>query len=152
MSRYAIALLIFVLDIHLAAAEPDEKVRRYTVAAKKTQALPNQLSSVVFKHGELLVTLNDGGLWEVEGLVAHSRFFCGTYQVGARFGRGNPACVNVKWLSDIEYVTSKKQCNSAVRMHKGSGASAFDPAPETPFDIDTVTCAQIFIKCSGTCN
>jgi hypothetical protein len=153
MARYAIALLIFVLGIHLAAAEPDEKVHRYTVAAEKVaKTLPGQGRNVVFKHGEMLVTLSEDGMWEAEGPVRHSRFFCGTYQIGARFGTGSPACVNVKWRSDVEYVTSHRQCNSAVMMHKGRGQLAADPAPETPFDIDRVTCAQIYIKCSGTCN
>lgn len=152
MTRYAVALLIFVFGILPAAVEADEKIRRYTIAAEKTRTLPNQAQSIVFEHGELVFTLRDGGLWDVEGLVAHTRFFCGTYQVGARFGRGNPACVNVKWLSEVEYVTSLRQCNSAVRMHKGNGRLTMDPGPEEPFDIDTATCAQIHIKCSGTCN
>lgn len=153
MARYAVALLIFVLSIHLAAAEPDEKVRRYTVAAEKESApLPGQSGDVVFKRGELIVTLSENGAWEVEGPVQHVRFFCGTYQVGARFGTGAPACVNVKWLSEVEYVTSHRQCNSALMMHKGRGQLALDPAPETPFDIDHVTCGQIYIKCSGSCD
>lgn len=152
MPRYAIALLVFVLGASQATGETKENIHRYTVAAEKAPALPKQKQSLVFEHGELVVTLRDGGAWEVDGLVSHSRFFCGTYQVGARFGRGKPACVNVDWMSDVEYVTSLKQCNSAVRIHKGSGSIVPDSAPETPFDIDTVTCAQIHIKCSGTCN
>lgn len=150
MARYAIALLVFVLGT--ASGETDESVRRYTVAAEKTQSLPQQKQRLVFEHGELAVTLSDGGVWDVEGPVRHTRFFCGTYQVGVKFGRGQPACVNVKWLSDVEYVTSLKQCNSAVRIHHGGGTLVPDPAPETPFDIDTVTCAQIHIKCRGTCD
>ncbi|HEX7025677.1 MAG TPA: hypothetical protein VF268_00405 [Gammaproteobacteria bacterium] len=152
MKGYAIAPLVFALGASLAAGETDEHVRRYTVAAEKAPALPNQKQSIVFEHGELLVTLRDGGVWDIEGPVNHTRFFCGTYRLGVRFGRGQPACVNVKWLSDVEYVSSLKHCNSAVRIHNGSGTLVPDPAPETPFDIDTVTCAQIHIKCSGTCN
>lgn len=151
MSHYAIALLVFLFVIHSTTTKAAEEINRYTVAAEEGQVLPGQTQTLVFGHGEMLVTLGDGGLWEVEGPVRHNRFLCGTYQVGAKFGRGSPDCVNVNWLSDVQYVTSLRQCNSAVRIHKGNSLLAVDPAPETPFDIDRVTCAQIYIKCNGAC-
>lgn len=148
----ALAQLIFVLP----AASAD-KVQRYSVAVKPAPETGGT-GKLEFTYGDIRGWLREDGFWEVEGLVPHNRFLCSTYELGLRFGQGAPACVNVEWLSEPEYVSSHKQCNSATMMHKGGGQLATDipdPADELPakIDIEKITCAQVHIRCTGTrCN
>lgn len=83
----------------------------------------------------------------VETWVQHSGLFCATYEVGVRFGHGEPGCANVQWLAPARYVTSRRQCNNALVEHVG-----VDTEYQLRADFDQVTCAQRMIRCvSGSC-
>jgi hypothetical protein len=151
-----LAALMFVLP-----AMSDDKIQRYSVAVKPAPATGGT-RKLEFKYGDIRGWLREDGFWEVEGLVSHNRLLCSTYQLGLRFGHGAPACVNVEWLSEPEYISSNKQCNNATMMHKGGGqldigfidndgGQADDEIP-AKMDIEKITCTQIHIKCTGRCN
>jgi hypothetical protein len=107
-----------------------------------------KLTKIEFKFDDGSAWLRSNGDWYVKGAVRHNRLRCATYQLGVRFGHGNPACVNVEWLTEPRYVTSEKQCNSAIVPHEGGEN---DPALASEFE--RITCAERLIKCvDGTCD
>lgn len=107
-----------------------------------------KLTKIEFKFDDASAWLRSNGDWYIDGEVIHTRLRCATYQLGMRFGHGNPACVNVEWLTEPRFVTSKKQCNSAVVPHEGGEN---DPALASEFE--RITCAERLIRCSdGACN
>lgn len=156
LAACALAPLIF-----FTPAISAEKIQRYSVAVKPAP-YTGGVNRLEFKYGDFRGWLREDGFWEVEGLVSHNRLLCSTYQLGLRFGQGAPACVNVDWLSEPEYVSSHKQCNSATMMHKGGGrldigfidsdSGQTDDEIPAKMDIEKITCAQIHIKCTGRCN
>jgi len=99
-----------------------------------------------FNFGELRLWLRRTGEWHVEGEVSHRGLLCGTYEVGIRFGVGDPACANVSWLSSVRYVTSRKQCNSATVIHTGG-----DIQRELTGPFPSISCAERVIRCTGNC-
>lgn len=83
----------------------------------------------------------------VETWVQHHGLLCATYEVGVRFGHGDPGCANVQWLAPARYVTSRIQCNNAIVQHIG-----VDTEFQLRADFDRITCAQRMIRCvSGSC-
>jgi hypothetical protein len=83
----------------------------------------------------------------VETWVQHRGLLCATYEVGVRFGHGDPGCANVQWLAPAKYVTSRRQCNNAIVQHIG-----VDTEFRLGAEFDQVTCAQRMIRCaSGSC-
>jgi hypothetical protein len=83
----------------------------------------------------------------VETWVQHRGLLCATYEVGVRFGHGDPGCANVQWLGPARYVTSRVQCNNAIVEHVG-----VDTEFQLRADFDQITCAQRMIRCvSGSC-
>lgn len=87
----------------------------------------------------------DGG-WHVEGTVRHRGLRCGTYELGMRFGIGNPDCTDVTWVTRDTYVTSQYQCNDAEMPHAGTEIDA------TLADrFDAITCAERVVRCTGNC-
>jgi hypothetical protein len=86
------------------------------------------------------------GGWQLETVVQHSGLLCGTYQVGVRFGIGNPGCTDVQWLSEPQFVTRQKQCNGAAQAH-----TAGDISSEYTRDFARLTCVERVIKCTGNC-
>jgi len=99
-----------------------------------------------FRFGNFNGWLKRGGEWQIEGAVQHRGLMCGTYEVGMRFGIGNPGCTDVQWISGDEFVTSKSQCNEAEMQHTGYGI-----APGLAEQFDAVTCAERVIRCTGNC-
>ncbi len=91
-------------------------------------------------------TLNNKGQWKIEGWIQHNGLFCGDYELGLKFGVGNPGCINVKWLSEAKYATHQKQCNN-TRMHH----SGWESSPEIIKHLNEITCAQSLLKCTGRC-
>ncbi len=101
---------------------------------------------VNFNFGRMKAWLNSDGDWNIQGRVKHTGLLCATYEVGMRFGAGDPGCARVEWLSEVMYVTSQRQCNSAVSQHVGGDYGSFIKA-----DFDRVTCAERIIRCNGGC-
>jgi hypothetical protein len=87
------------------------------------------------------------GTWQVESKVVHPRLVCATYQVGLRFGVGNPGCTDVRWLSDVSYVTRERQCNQAEVVHSGGQTE-----PRLGAALRNITCAERVVRCTGNCN
>ena len=108
----------------------------------------NKLDKLEFKFGGASAWLNTKGDWNIKGGVKHNRVLCVTYQLGIRFGKGVNGCINPVWITDYEYGTNMKHCNSAELVHIGGGYFS-----ELENKISEVTCAQVDVKCFGaTCN
>jgi hypothetical protein len=87
-----------------------------------------------------------GGAWHMQREVHHGRLRCGSYETGIQIGRGAPACSAVEWLTDIEYVTRLRHCNSASRVHAGQGRF-----PGLADSLQDVSCVRIAVRCEGAC-
>ena len=87
------------------------------------------------------------GTWQVESKVVHPRLVCATYQVGLRFGVGNPGCTDVRWLSDVSYVTRERHCNQAEVVHSGGQTE-----PRLGAALRNITCVERVVRCTGNCN
>lgn len=82
----------------------------------------------------------------VDTWVQHRGLLCADYEVGVRFGKGNPGCTNVEWLAPAKYVTSRKQCNNALVNHRGADTEA-----RLAGLFEQVTCAEQIVRCYGNC-
>ena len=102
---------------------------------------------MVHRFGDLQAWLNADGDWLIEGKVRHNGLQCATYEVGIRFGAGDPGCTNVQWLMNTEYVTQIEQCNNSTVQHSGGAREHF-----IKNDYVRVSCAERFIRCRGNCN
>jgi len=90
--------------------------------------------------------IGDAGSWSVEALVTHSRLRCGTYEIGLQLGRGNPDCTAVNWLTEVQYGTSERQCNSASMVHAGGGT-----LPVSREQVAVSSCVRVSTRCTGAC-
>lgn len=127
-----------------------ETVKHNTTPVQQSSFLTGDSQKVVFdfdKMNEFTGWLRDNGEWSVAGWVKHNHLHCSTYRMGIRFGKGSPACVNVKWLTEPVYVTRKKQCNQANMYHKGS-----DSNPALAEIFKEITCADAMVRCTGVCD
>ena len=108
----------------------------------------SKLDKLSFNFGNAQAWIKPQGGWSIKGSVTHKRIRCATYQMGIRFGVGEEGCNNVTWVSDFEYGTNVKQCNSTTLEHKGGGF--IDISAD---DINKVTCAELNVRCFGsTCS
>jgi len=87
--------------------------------------------------------VDEHGLWSIRSEVSHGRIRCATYEVGIQLGQGLPACSNVKWLTNIEYVSRIPHCNSATRIHSGGGRFLDSAA------VEAANCARVVVRCEG---
>jgi len=87
--------------------------------------------------------VDDQGLWSIRSEVSHSRLRCATYEVGVQLGKGLLSCSNVRWLTDIEYVSRVRHCNGATRIHTGGGRF-LDAAV-----VEAADCARVVVRCEG---
>jgi len=143
------SLIIFCVASSCAFAEEDQSVvKKYSAVAKKAVdfGVGAQTPKIEFKFDNGTAWLRENGTFQVDVEIKHGSLLCGTYEVGMRFGIGNPACTNVSWLSETKYVTKRKQCNHAWMGHQGSGTD-----PEVVGDFELLTCAQLVVKCTGKC-
>lgn len=137
-------------EAHKMGLSEDIIMKQSAVGRKPGFVLPNDPKKLDFNFHDMNETklwLNDDGTWHIEGKVKHKLIRCATYELGARFGKGNPRCTNVKWLTGPQYATSIKQCNSTLIEHKG-----YQTSEEAKIAFDQITCAQMLLKCNGTCN
>ena len=86
------------------------------------------------------------GAWHISNAVAHTRLRCATYETGIQLGKGNPACSNVEWLTNVNYGTRRTHCNSATLVHTGGGEFA------NMTDLfEASTCVRVVTRCEGVC-
>jgi hypothetical protein len=111
-----------------------------------TQTISGQPSRKIFQITGLQGWLDETGAWHIKGDVHHGPLRCGTYEMGIRLGRGNPACSDVEWLTGVEYATRLRHCNSASRLHTGGGE--FSDAANR---LEEVSCVRVIVRCEGTC-
>ena len=105
-----------------------------------------QDSGRAFQHRESSGRIEKDGAWTITGPVTHNRIRCATYETGTQFGRGNPACSHVEWLTGIEYGTRQTHCNSATLIHRGGGKFT-----DVEGVFGTLSCARVITRCSGAC-
>lgn len=110
------------------------------------QAMRGQPAKKTFQRQGVQGWLDDAGTWHIRSEVHHGRLRCATYETGIQLGRGNPACSAVEWLTGIEYTTRLRHCNSATRLHAGSGQF-----PAMANRLQEVSCVRVVIRCEGTC-
>lgn len=91
--------------------------------------------------------LKQNGLWNIEAWIQHNHLRCAHYQLGMQFGQGNPACIDVQWMGEPEFISRKRQCNNSTVHHTGS---KLDELVAQQFD--QITCARQVIKCTGVCD
>jgi hypothetical protein len=99
-----------------------------------------------FNFGDITAWIRNKGGWHIAGRVPHSGLLCGTYELGMRFGVGAPGCTDVKWLTEVEYGTRVRQCNSAAQHHDGGGFQ-----PDLAEEFGRITCGERVIRCTGNC-
>lgn len=111
-----------------------------------TKPIDNQPAKKSFRAKGLEGWLDETGAWHINAEVHHTRLRCGTYETGIQVGRGNPACVNVEWLSGVEYATRIRHCNSASRLHAGGGKFS-----DSVNHFNMFSCVRVVVRCEGTC-
>ena len=114
--------------------------------ALSRQDAGDQPSRKTFERQGTAGWLDETGGWHINREVHHGRLRCATYETGLQLGRGNPGCSNVEWLTDVEYATQLRHCNSAIRIHAGGGEFS-DMANR----LEEVTCVRVVVRCEGTC-
>ncbi len=149
ISRF-IPVIIFLSGIMLlsSAGHASETVSRTKAEARKGSMItlgkvPEQKN---FKFNDIKAWLNTDGDWYIQGYINHKKLLCAHYDLGVRFGMGNPGCTNVKWISEEEYVSHLRQCNQARMGHGGGNRSGL-----LKNNYDKITCAERIIKCKGQC-
>lgn len=151
MSRNKFTYLALLIAGVLAGAPGDsqsDSMNRVTAPARPSaiwtpEGKPEQME---FNFGAITGWIRNKGGWHIEGMVLHNGLRCGTYELGMRFGVGNPQCTDVKWLSEIEYGTRMRHCNSATQHHDGGGF-----LPDLAKDFARISCAERVIRCTGNC-
>ncbi len=100
----------------------------------------------VFQVGAIRGSVQESGAWNIRAEVTHKRLRCATYETGIRLGKGDAACDQVEWLTDVQYGTQRTQCNGATLIHSGGGN--FD-LPRSA--IAPANCVRVVVRCSGAC-
>ena len=151
--RLVVFLLLPVFFVISCAAneekEPDQGRIVRLVELPLTSAplaVAGQPSRRAFQKQGIQGWLDEAGAWSIEAEVHHGRIRCGTYETGIQLGRGNPACSDVHWSTGVESIARQRQCNSATRLHRGSGRFS-----ESASLLESVTCVRLVVRCAGTC-
>lgn len=144
-------LLVSVSSASMAeTAKKKITVKRYSAVVSKQSGLklPGEMKKLNFKfsNSEISAWVRDNGEWHIQGLVSHKNFFCADYSLGIRLGQGHPGCIDVKWLTEDQYATKKKQCNNVSMNHDG-----YQSNPEIAKIFSQITCAQGLVRCVGSC-
>lgn len=140
-----LSFLILILYSSLCLAW-SEKSETAVIQPNVIFSLPDdpQISTFRFPAGK--VFLLSTGEWKVEGWLRHEGILCGTYEIGMQFGQGSRGCMDVKWLTEPHFVTSRKQCNNSNLEHKG-----FAEDPVLVKKYSDISCARRIVRCTGTC-
>jgi hypothetical protein len=141
-------LLAAAFVFQASGVAADEYTRRATAATRVSVSdlAAGRRDRLEFDSGEFKGWLDRKGEWYVEGDVSHVGLLCGVYETGLRFGKGDPGCTNVDWLSEVHYGSRRTQCNGATVKH---AAWHNEPALEAQFE--KITCAERVIRCTGNC-
>ena len=107
-----------------------------------TEAVGGQPARMVYRSTDVRGWLDGSGSWYFKAEVGHNRLRCATYQTG----RGNPACSDVTWIGGVEYATRLRHCNSAARLHVGSGTFS-----DRSNGMAGVSCVRVVVRCDGIC-
>ena len=99
-----------------------------------------------FSRGRTKGWIQQTGAWNISSAVVHTRLRCATYETGIQLGKGNPACTNVEWLTNVDYGTRRTHCNSATLVHTGGGEFA-----NMANLFEASTCVLVVIRCEGVC-
>ena len=152
-------LLPIILLVSCAANESSEtasgedRANNYRIV--NTRDIPLDLSSKPgtdqpltkeFHQRDTRGWIRETGTWSISNAVVHTRLRCATYETGIQLGKGNPACSNVKWLTDIDYGTRQTHCNSATLVHAGGGEFA-----DMKGILEASTCVRVVVRCAGPC-
>jgi len=148
LQKFLLTVLLFIMFSSVLMAEEPTVVKKYSAVAKKSVdfGVGAQTPKIEFKFDNGSSWLRQNGAFKVDAEIKHGSLLCGTYEVGVRFGIGSPACTNVSWLSETQFVTKRKQCNHAWMAHQGSGTDS-----GLVSDFDQITCGQLVVKCTGKC-
>lgn len=136
----------------VAAADPGEVYRESAITAIARPAYslsaPPTIERLEFQFNAEQSTawLNREGEFGAQGWVSHSGLLCAEYRLGLRFGSGAPGCMNVKWISEPRFVSSRRQCNGARVLHSGG-----DSVADLGAALERVTCAERIVRCTGSC-
>lgn len=139
-------------DPHPSASDGNQSaqeriVRQFVMPlASSTTAISGQPSRNSFHRQGMQGWLEDTGAWHIRGEIQHRRLRCATYKTGIQLGRGNRACSSPEWLTDVEYATSLRHCNQAIRLHEGGGNFH-----ATENRLDEVNCVRVLVHCQGAC-
>lgn len=139
--------LVFLTFLVNAESYPGA-VKKYDIQLnQEMQFNKKQGTKKTFKSFNVEGWLSDNGEWHIKGTVTHNRLRCATYQLGVQLGKGNPACLNVEWVSDVQYGTTRQHCNSAPLEHVGGGK-----IPALSTILKDATCARVVVRCTGICD
>lgn len=137
-------------DLNVSTEQTFKTLKLLTAAAQRPVKMPGDNTKIFFsfdENAELKAWLRDNGDWHLEGWIKHNRFRCGSYRLGLRFGKGNFSCANVNWMTETQFIGKKTQCNQSQMHHSG-----YNTSPSISSLTHEITCAQLVIQCSGTCN
>ena len=130
------------------AADEWKVMNRSTTVVRSGPAFTTdpKAARIDFKAFDFSGYLLGDGTWHVSSPVTHRGLVCGTYEVGLRFGVGNPGCTDVRWLSDPMYIGRQRQCNESTVDHVGG-----ETTPRLGNQPPYVTCVQRVVRCIGNC-
>jgi hypothetical protein len=142
------SLAVLLLSLVARGAHADETTTRSVQARAYPAAQAGAVgpARLDFLFGDTRGWLDSDGTWSVSADVTHRGLLCATYELGVRFGSGEPDCTNVRWLGAVRYVTAERQCNNATVRQSGG-----DKQPELASDFGRITCAERVIRCTGNC-
>jgi len=142
-ATFAALLLLVAGECAAQATYSRSTASAQAVGSASVVLKPTQLN---FSFSRAKVSLTPKGEWNVEASVSHRGLLCGEYAVGVRFGIGKPGCTKVVWLTEVDYVTSQRQCNNARLDHSGG-----DVQPRLADSFAEISCAERVIRCTGVC-
>jgi len=143
----ALGFAVFASAVVPVDANADFVDRRVAVAKSDPFFGPDgKPQKLDFDFNSLKGWLRNKGGFHIEGYVGNDGFFCSTYEVGMRFGIGNAQCDKVEWITDIAYMTKKRQCNNATVGHAASDYNA-----DLVKSFYRINCAERIIRCTGPC-
>jgi len=143
-----LSITLSLLTFSVNATDYPGAVKIYDIKLnQETQFNAKQALKKTFKDFNTEGWLADNGEWHIKGTVTHNRLRCATYQLGVQLGKGNPACLNIEWLTDVQYGTTRQHCNSSPLVHVGGGN-----LPALTNILKDATCARVVVRCTGTCD
>jgi hypothetical protein len=131
-----------------AMADDWQVVSRSTAAVRPSLVFTTdpKAARIDFNAFDFSGFLLGDGSWQVSSPVTHQGLVCGTYEVGVRFGAGNPGCTDVRWLSEPMFIGSRRQCNESTVDHVGG-----ETTPRLGSQLPSITCVERVLRCVGNC-